>query len=198
MSKKYVIIGIVLLIVVLGAAGGYFLFNKNNSSQEQSSLSNFGLSSSLTGTESKFNDPLIDYQDLSGYSFSYPGTVSVKDVTPDDDSYYSSLTLSKGSETMKINITAGNIDPYKTNKSATLSGSTTIGGIKASEYSLNGRLILVAIDQGVLYVVDSPKDGGFWEDAQAKIVSSFKFAGQEAGSAGANDVNTDYEEEVVE
>lgn len=197
MSKKYVVIGTVLLIILLGAAGGYFLFNRNNSTEtDETSLTSFG--SSLATNDSKFNDPLTDFEDESGYSFSYPETLKLKDVTPDDENYYSSLELSKDGQMMKVNITVGNIDPYKTNKSASLVGSTTLGGISSNQYSLNGRLFTVAIDQGVLYVIDSPKDNGFWEDAQAKVVSSFKFAGQPAAGTGAVDTNTEYEEETVE
>lgn len=199
MSKKYLIIGTVLLVLVLGAAGGYFLFSRKNFDQAGSSLPDGSFNANQSGVNQKFNDPLVSYQDGSGYSFSYPQTITVKDVTPNDDNYYSALELSRDGKTMKVNITVGNIDPYKTNKSAALVGSTTLAGITANQYSLAGNLVTVAIDQGVLYVLDGPKDAGFWEDAQGKIVSSFKFAGQSATSdSGSSDVNTTYEEETVQ
>ena len=194
MSKRILIIGTVLLVVVLGLVGGYFVFSNRSADTEFPSLTDSG--SPLT-TAQKFDEDQETYEDASGYSFSYPQSITVKDVTPDDENYYSALELSKSGQTIKIDITGGNIDPYKSYKSARLTGSTTLGGITANQYTLNNRLVTVAIDQGVLYVIDGPGDGGFWEDAQSKVISSFKFAGQTT-TTGGSDSNTVYEEETVE
>jgi hypothetical protein len=196
MSKKYVVIGIVLLIVLLGGAGGYFIFSKNTTSNYDDADNAYVESLS---TISKTSDPLVSYTDESGFSFSYPKSLEVNDVTPADDSYYTSLELSKGGQKITIDIKTGNVDPYKSNKSAKLIGSTKLGEMSANQYELNGRLITVSIDQGILYTIDGPKDADFFESAQEKIVSTFKFAGQASTAQDiSSDENTVYEEEVVE
>ncbi len=197
MSKKYIVIASILLVVFLGLVGGYIVFSRANSGgSSESPISNLG---SSLGSDSgyKFNETQTGYEDDSGYSFSYPQSLKIKDVTPSDEDYYSALELSKSGESIKIDITSGNVDPYKTDKSASIVGTTTLGGITANQYSKANRLVTVAIDQGVLYVISGPKDAGFWEDAQTKIISSFKFAGQTT-TTQSSDSNTVYEEEVVE
>lgn len=197
MSKRYIVIASVLLVVFLGLVGGYIVFSRaNTTDSSQSSISD--LTSNLgSDSGSKFNETQNSYEDDSGYSFSYPQSLKVNDVTPEDDNYYSALELTKGGDSIKIDITDGNVDPYKKDKSASLTGSTTLGGITANQYSKEKRLVTVAIDQGVLYVISGPMDSGFWEDAQSKIISSFKFAGQTT-TTQSSDSNTIYEEEVVE
>lgn len=198
MSKKYFVVGIVLAVIVLGSIGGYFVF-KGNTQSDLNDFSQTNSQSYMADSSAQFNDPLISYSDPSGYSFSYPKTMDVKDVTPSDNDYYSAVELSKGNNSLKIDIKTGNIDPYKNDKSSKLVGSTSLAGISTNQYQVGDRLVSVAIDQGVLYVFDGPKDSGYFEDAQGKIISSFKFAGQaSAGSGSAADSNTIYEEEVVE
>ncbi len=196
MSKK-LIIGIVV-VIVLGLAGGYFVFAQNGISDKTSgnNVTNDFLPT-IPGTEEK----LVGYEDESGFSFSYPKSLDIEDTTPlDDDNYYSQLKLTKGSESLTIDVTVGNTNPYKSDKSATLVGSTTMAGVSTNQYSISGKLTSVAIDQGVLYVISGPKDGGFWEDAQSKILSTFKFADQASASSGSGATGGEvvYEEEVVE
>lgn len=197
MSKKYLVVGIILLVVVLGVVGGYLVFSKSLLKQPETNINSLSLLN-LGEASPQFNDPLANYTDLSGYSFSYPETLTVKDVTPNDDTYYSAVELTKGGETIKIDIKTGNIDPYKTNRDAKNIGSVTLAGISMNQYEVDGRLVSVAIDQGVVYVIDGPKDSGFFEDSQDKIISSFKFAGQASTSTSGGSDNTTYEEEVVE
>lgn len=204
MSKKLIIIISAIVVVLGGAVGGYLVFSKLGSSgtaNTNAPSNGFNLNS-VTQTIS--NEPDAIYTDDSGYSFSYPSSITVKDTTPNDNTYYSQLELSKSGQTLKVAITDGNLDPYKSNKTASLIGSTLMGGITANQYSVSGRLVSVAIDQGVLYVIDGPQDGGFWESSQNKLLQTFKFAGQAGSgtaatdSSGSTDANTSYEEETVQ
>lgn len=196
MSKKLVIISAVVVVLILGGAGGYFIFSQKNTNSPDSDQVP---SSNFLQIPGKTDESLISYQDTSGFSFDYPRTISIKDITPAAGIYYTELELSKAGQSLKISITDGNTNPYKNDKNARLIGSTTLGGINSNQYVVKDRLVSVAIDQGVLYVIDGPKDGGFWEDTQNSILTSFKFGTSSAASgAAAADANTTYEEEVVE
>lgn len=197
MSKRTLIILGAVLTVVFGSGLGVFVFSQKLKGPEGTDKTgleseNKGLLQVLTKPEGK----LASYQDESGYSFDYTDSIKVEDVTPNDNNYYSSLEMKKGSDTLTVKITVGNINPYKNNKNAVILGTAAMDGITASQYNVGGRLVSVAIDQGVLYVIDGPKDGGFWEETQNRILSSFKFGTQT--ETEVSDVNTTYEEEIVE
>ena len=191
MSKKAWIILGAILTVLAGVGIGVFVFGRPKTIPKPEGVK------SLFDLTPRASESTATYQDESGYSFDYPDSVSVKDVTPADDNFYSSLELKKGTDTLTVKITVGNTNPYKNDKKASLIGSVPMDGITANQYSLGTRLISVAIDQGVLYVIDGPADGGFWEEIQNKILSTFKFGTADAVSAPA-DENAVYEEETVE
>lgn len=196
MSKKILIIIAAVLTVIAGAGIGVFVFSQKRLTDLRSEFNaDTGGPQGIFPLSQKSVEKFIDYQDESGYSFSYPDSISVKDATPADENYYSLLELKRGMDTLTIKITVGNTNPYKNDKSATLVGSTTMGSITANQYKIGGRLVSVAIDQGVLYVIDGPADS-FWEEAQNKILSTFKFGTAE--TAATTDQNTTYEEEVIE
>lgn len=188
------IISISLVIVAVSAVAYFILGNKDKKE--------IGLSQIFEGIKEKVAGDLL-YEDESGFSFKYPKSVKVSDVTPDESVYYTVLTLSKDGEQIEItvkDVTSKTVEVWlKTTeapKGVTLYGATTLGGVSAKQYSGSTKLYTIAIDQGVLYLIEGPKDAGFWEDAQNVIVSTFAFAGQ--SPSGASD-NTIYEaEEVVE
>lgn len=193
MSKRTLIVLAAVLTVLVGAGAGVFIFSQKKAATDANPQTNLP---NLFQVALKSSGSTLSYQDESGYSFDYPDSVSIKDVTPADDNYYSSLELKKGTDVLTIKITVGNTNPYKTDKTASLIGSAPMDGITANQYKVGGRLVSIAIDQGVLYAVDGPADAAFWEETQNKILSTFKFGTGEA--AAAADVNTTYEEETVE
>ncbi len=83
-------------------------------------------------------------------------------------------------------------------------GAVALAGIPAKQYAQGGKLITVAIDSGVIYLIEGPaspsqggpKDGGEWEEVQNLIVSSFALT-EKAAASGATDENVIYEEEEV-
>lgn len=183
MPKKIVII--LISVIVLAAAGGagYWFISLRNTKNS---------------TEEKLSADLL-YQDASGFSFKYPKSLNVADVTPaDDDSYYSRLEIIKGEEKLTITVKDGSVDSFI--KGATLAGATTLGGISAKQYRIDQKLITIAAASGVIYLIEGPKDAGFWEDTQNIVVSTFTLGEEPApGDIGGNSDNTIYEsEEVVE
>jgi hypothetical protein len=197
MRKKIVIIGIIIvLVLVVGGLGGYFVFslrNKNNSSNFSSLVSQL--------TESEEVTAEATYADESGFSFGYPKGVIVSDVTPDEDIYYSVLALSKGGN--QITLTAKDtkvktIDEWIEDglgENPSLYGATTLGDLSARQYTLDSKLYTVAVGQEVVYLIEGPKDDGFWENTQNLVVSTFKFGFDSSDSGGS--IETIYEEEEI-
>jgi len=194
MPKKIVIILISILVLAAAGGAGYWFVTLRNT---KNSTEGSNLGGQVPGE--KLSADLL-YQDASGFSFKYPKSLKVSDVTPaDDDSYYSRLELVKGEEKLTIAVKDDSVDSFI--KGATLTGATTLGGISAKQYGIDQKLITIASSSGVIYLIEGPKDAGFWEEAQGVVVSTFtlgeKSASEDAG--GSSGDNTIYEpEEVVE
>jgi hypothetical protein len=134
----------------------------------------------------------------------YPKGIEVSDETPDDETYYTLLVLSRGDK--KLTISAQDtketkvenfISKSETYKDAVLYGATTLGGLSAKQYNLGDNLLTIVIDKGVLYLIEGPKDGDFWEKTQMVVVESFAFAGTQKNSSGSAVEDVIYEEEEV-
>lgn len=150
------------------------------------------------------------YQDASGFSFNYPDVATASDVTPEDNSYYSVLEITSPKTSGKIKITikdtkVSSVDEWlyggeETPKSGKLVGAASLGNLSAKQYSLSrdseNLLLTATVDQKVLYLIEGPKDSGFWEDAQNTIVYSFSLG--KTTSNAVIDSATYEAEEVVE
>jgi hypothetical protein len=207
MSKNliYIIVGIII-VAVLGGAG--FLLIKSNSTPVTATPAPRDNTILPIGENSAVAGDLV-YEDPSGFSFKYPKDVTVQDVTPDDDQFYSVLSLKNKAKALKLSVSD---TKYKTveewfkldanaPKEAKLTGATTLGSISAKEYEDADSIYTVSIDQSVLYVIESPKDnGGYWESTHDVVVGSFAFKGEEKKTTGgALQGDIEYEaEEVVE
>lgn len=186
MSKKPILIILVVLgIVILGGATSYFLFKSKTGSQ----VKNTG----QPDTSEKSTETTLVYKDNAGFSFEYPKSIKVKDITPNDDFSYSVLSLTKTGGEIKITVidtTAKTADEWIKStsgvKGASLVGATTLAGLSAKQYSIDSKLLTVAADNGILYLVEGPKDAGYWEDAQNKIASTFSLTGSLSTNSGAS------------
>ncbi len=204
MSKKTFVIIAVLAILVIGGVTGYFVL----SSKSSGGLRDRSLSL-LPKTSSEREEVNADtlYEDSSGFSFKYPKDIEVTDVTPEGDEYYTKLNLLKGSGKISITLkdtSVKTVDAWLKADSnyidASLVGATSLDGISAKQYVKGETFITVAVDQGVVYLIEGPKDGSYWEDVQGALVSSFKFAGSAASggpSSGSSDIIYE-EEEIIE
>lgn len=201
MSKKKIkIIVLIFLGVVIGGGGLYFW--KFRSTNKVATTE----SQEVVGEEGDGIGQTVPYSDTSGFSFLYPENVEVSDETPDDPAYYTLLKLSKGDESLTISVMdvdqktvasfLASSDKYK---KAELYGAVSLGSMKAEQYSLEDKLITLTIDQGVLYLVEGPKDGGFWEETQTVVDESFAFGDTAKQSSSSGSSGVVYEgEEVVE
>ncbi len=190
MSKKIIIL-VSVCILLLAAGGGYLIVSSKNKSTV-----------TTVTKEAVLAD--LEYSDASGFSFMYPKSLRVDDITPSDDSYYSKVSLTKSGSKLTVTVKDEGVktvdeflksDDYY--KNAVLAGATTLAGIPAKEYNLDAKKITIALKDGILYLIEGSKDGGFWQDTQDIIVSTFSFGQKSSGSS--SDANTTYEpEEVIE
>ena len=199
MNKKVIVL-VSILILLLAVGGGFLIVSFKNKSGSFSTP----VSESSTTREKAAAD--LNYGGASGFSFKYPKSLRVDDITPSDDSYYSKVALTKSGSKLTVTVkdeSAKTVDEFlkadEYYKNAALSSATTLAGISAKEYALDGKLITVALKDGILYLIEGNKDGSFWEDTQGIIVSTFGFGLESSDSGSASDGNTTYEpEEVVE
>ena len=126
MSKKVIIL-ISICILLLAVGGGYLIVSLKNKSGSFSTP----VSESLTTEEIASAD--IDYSDASGFSFKYPKSLRVDDITPADDSFYSKVSLTKSGAKLTVTVkdeSAITVDEFLTSdeyyKNAKLSGATTL------------------------------------------------------------------------
>src|SRR5258708_33294736 len=197
MSKKWVIVG---GVVLAGIVGGilFFSYSKKSANLETSNATANFLA---TTPKSTFNLD-TSYKDDSGLTFKYPSDATVTDITPNDNSYYTLLDIRRGDKSIRITVKDGD---FKVPADASLVGAATLGKFSAKQYTYKSKgddtLGTVAVNQGIVYLVEGPKDAGYWEDLQTGVVGSVNFGTQEAattnsGSAGSSVV--DEGEETVE
>lgn len=199
MNKKIILL-ISICVLVIAAGSGYLIVSSRNKSNFQPVTE----TESIIPQETVLGD--LEYSDTSGFSFKYPKSLRVEDITPSDDSYYSKIALTKFGEKLTVTVkdeTAKTVDEFLSSddyyKNTVLSGATTLAEIPAKGYLLDGKLITIALKDGILYLVEGNKDAGFWEDTQTVVVSTFSFGLKSTGSSSSGDNNTTYEaEEVVE
>lgn len=202
MKKKVII----LLVLILGLAVlGIKLFFR----QTKKPLSN--PQANVTQVkEIKISETDIEYTDPAGFSFSYPDNLSIVKAEIEDANTYADLQLfSKDvSGSVKIVISDSKFksldDWLKANQISLTPKEVKLGSLKAVEVKTNDRLLLGALDQGVLFTIELPLiEESFWMKVYNKIVSEFKFispdtnASQGGADASLSDVTFE-SEEVVE
>jgi hypothetical protein len=182
MSKRLILIFLLVFVasILVGGVIAYFYMSSNKKSSTLPSYIQDAapdLSKTLSTTKPTAD---LTYKDESGFSFSYPKTAKVTDETPNDSVYYTKLNLTKDSTNLTISVfdtESKTIDDFiktsSTYRNATLYGAVTLAGMSAKQYSLDGRLITLTLDQGVIYIIDGPKDSGYWEETQNIIITSF-------------------------
>lgn len=154
------------------------------------------------------SETLIDYKDPSGFSFSYPDNLSITKNTQADPNAYADLQLSSkdisGSLSLKI------IDSKLTTLQqwAKLNTGTSkdvkLGTLKALEIQTADRLLLGALDQGVLFTIEIPLiEQEFWTKVYSKLLVTFSFVTPEATNQQAGPSSTSNDiifegEEVIE
>lgn len=159
---------------------------------------------------------LKSYTDPAGFTFSYPDNLSLVNNEPKDDSVYADIQLTAtgvdGNLALKIaDSKLASLDEWvKLNKSASQTPKEVkLGNLKALEVTTSDKLLLGALDQGILFNIEglfgSRKD--FWVEVYNKILAEFTFAPpspDNSASGGGGGVSSSSEditfegEEVIE
>lgn len=206
-NKKIVLASVVIFAFSL-AISAYIWFRpgrETKKSQEPSEITKGDVFSKEEAT------PDVLYEDSSGFSIKHPASITIEDITPEEGEFYTLLNLKRGNVAMTIafkdTIYKSVEDMFEKDsdapKDTSLIGASSLDGIPVTQYSYNFEsreiLLSAAIDKGVLYLIEGPKDGGFWEETQNLIVSTFAFAQAEAPSGSSGGQGVIYEaEEVIE
>lgn len=191
MSKKKIFASVGIVVIVL-AGLGVLIFFRN---QQTKSLVS-PLSQPATPTETK-PEKLLLYEDEAGFSFQYPETLGIVEKDVNDETVYSSLELSskgKPGEKLVVKITdtaLSNIDKWleknpQPGKLITTS-EVSLSGMKGRIFKYDTKNLILVIDSGILYYLESPADRGFWDQAITVVSSSFQLTeGKTTSSVGSS------------
>lgn len=212
MSKKWIILGVSVIFLLVGMGVTAYIVYAPKKEVVPSSASSGVEQLQAPDLAGGVKGDLV-YKDGSGFSFKYPSSLTVADVTPSAKEYYSMLSLTKDAQSGRITVkdtTYKNLDDWLAKSGdipakSTLVGAVNLGGVSARQYKVDTKLVTAGIDQGVLYLLDTPAgsvSSTYWDDVHNLIVTSFAFTtasssgSSGSGSSGSSDVT--YEEEVVE
>lgn len=201
MNKKIIL----ALCIITGLAIAGILISK--ATGQKASLTNPLVSQSKPLEKILPSNTFLEYSDPSGFKFSYPDNLSITNKNIEDNSTYADLQLfSKevsGSISLKITDSKfSSLDDWlKASKISKTPKEVKLGNLKAQEIQLNDRLILGALDQGILFNIEMPGiEKDFWLPVYNKILADFSFAppGDTAsqGTAALEDVVFEGEEVV--
>lgn len=192
MNKKVLVLSLFIGLIIVGVL--VLLLNR-----PKSQLSN-PLSTSQQVLPS---ETFIEYAGPSGFTFSYPNNLSLTNNEVDDNTYADILLSAKGvNGSLNLKITDSKFasinDWLKLNQGITK--EVKLGNLKALELKTTDRLLLGALDQGVLFTIEMPLvEEDFWMEVYNKILSGFTFASPSPDSIGPSSDEVIFEgEEVVE
>lgn len=205
--KKILLIGsgavIVLVLVVV-----FFIFQKKQGSSV-SPVQGPGI------TQEKKPENLTTHKDEAGFSFNYPESFIVKDISGSDQTVYSSLEISSSNPEEKmvikiIDTTFSSVDTWLKSKEASGAGSAreiTLAGMpgKQIQFTDPRRLVTVVIDEGIMYFIQSPLASSaeasakaeYWNKIHNDIISSFTLDQSQSPASQAGGEEVIYEEEEV-
>lgn len=198
-KKKILMLCGVLGILILGI----FILNPF----KQKSIVSPNLSQQQT-SQTIPSKTLKTYTDPSGFSFNYPDNLSLLNNELKDANSYAELQLTvsgvAGSLFLKIAdsklvtidewVKTNNSTPTETPKEGKL------GNLRALQIKSNDKLVLGALDQGILFTIEIPQED-FWKEVLNIVIADFSFAQPPAdevspGDSSSSDVTFDGEEVV--
>lgn len=149
---------------------------------------------------------LKNYTDPSGFSFNYPDNLSLVSIEATSSSVYADISLTAKGIDGGLNLKIVD-SKFKTleNWIKTVSAQTPteakLGDLKALELLANDKLLLGALDSGVLFTVETSfgdkKD--FWNEVKGIVTADFSFASSQETAKSYSDEGVVFEgEEVVE
>lgn len=182
MHRKTLIL-VVVAICLIGGIIAFFILNPKGSTKQ-------ALSEPETQKEAVPSKSYIDYADPAGFSFSYPDNISLanraaenEDTSSDPDAY-ADLQLFSNDKSGSINLRIADtklktIEDWKKENQIPADITPTekkLGTLSAYEFKTKDRVMLVSIDQGILFTVDMPViEEVFWNEVYDKVISGFSF-----------------------
>lgn len=208
MSKQKTIILVALALVASLGVSVYIYFRPGKVNREVQD-SQGSVKESFSKDEAKAD---VLYEDsVVGFSMQHPASITIEDITPEEGLFYTLLSLNREDEMMTVAFKKTEYESVvemlekdpEAPQETSLIGATSLDGIPANQYSylFKGRdtLLSAAIDEGVLFLFEGPKDEGFWEETQNIVVSTFAFDKNQPSSTSGSGQPVIYEaEEVIE
>lgn len=196
MKKNLILFVLAVLIIIVGIK--VFGFTSQKPSADSNSLE------LAIKKDIKPSETFIEYSDETGFKFNYPDNLSIVKNEIKDNSTYADLQLNSkdisGSLSLKIaDSKFKSLNEWlKSNKIATSSASVrNLGNLKALEVKTSDRLMLGAIDQGILFTIEMPLlEEEFWTKVYDKLLTDFSFSTPQNTTAASNDVSFEGEEVV--
>src|SRR3989344_5236864 len=156
MGRKIIPLVIIIVLLILGAWNLFFRPSSNLASSTSQSLSPF-----QTQKKAQPSETLIDYEDPSGFSFSYPDNLSISKADLDDNTYADLELSSKdvsGSLSLKITDSKfKTLDEWvKLNREASKEEprEVKLGTLKAIQITTADRIMLGSLDQGIFFSIE--------------------------------------------
>ena len=200
MDRKTLFLVLATAIAIIGT--GFWVFNLN----KQSSLATSNMNQSRNIVEILPSKTFKSYSDPAGFSFNYPDNISLTNNDLDGSTYSDlKLTINEVEGGLSFKITdskfKSNQDWVKTVGTELNTKEVNLGNLKALEIQKEDKLLLGAVDQGILFTVEvslaNKKD--FWLEVYNKVISEFSFitaVQPETTAATSSEVSFDGEEVV--
>lgn len=199
MNKKLALIVLILAGVMAVSWKYIFLQKKATFSSPQSDGQ---IQPRFNRGQISISKTVKEYTDPSGFSFNYPDNLSLTNNEIKSERIYADIKLSmkelEGGISIVISDSSFNkLEDWASANSAESSTVTEakLGNLKASEMLNTDRLILGALDLGVLFTVEvkfgDSKD--FWMESYNKILGEFTFVAPTANSTST----ANFSEEVI-
>ena len=198
---------IILLLIAAGLVIGIVKFVRF--SPPKISLCNPSTNQQVEVKEVVPSETTKTYSDPNGFSFNYPDNLSLNNNETTDNSTYADIQLlAKGvGGSLNIKIVDSKYSTlnayFKENNITDTPKEIKLGSLKAQEVKASDKLLLVSIDQGILFTVEVSQGvkSEFWNKVYNKVISDFSFApSAQAGNPSAGEsTGVSFEgEEVVE
>lgn len=197
MNKKILIPFFILLIAILALI---MKFTIKEPIQQKNSLTNASVT--ITPTIKIPSDILKEYSDPSGFTFSYPEDIEIKNQET-DSAAYSSLILTSPVATGSVNILVSDtkyksIEAWQKNNQELTSGleiqDAALGNLTGISFGSEDKLTQIVLDQGIEFKieVDFETERNYWENVYNALISSFSFV-----SNATNTSNTSTDSDVI-
>lgn len=199
-KTKILILAIALSLVALG----FYLFFINKKAPLTSPVAQL---TQQTVKEVMPSETITEYSDPSGFIFSYPDNLSINKKDVEDESVYADLQLSSKDVSGSLSLTIKDskfltLDKWaqSVTKSEKDIKEAKLGTLAARQIKLEDRVVLGALDQGILFTVEMPLiEEKFWSEVYEKVLASFSFVAPPSSSDGSvftEDVTFEGEEVV--